>query len=260
MSSFSRRIVCALSTVIVATALATGTTAAAAAPSTQGLEDPGTFEIPTIGECRNYGLGVVAQQSDTTAPLPSCGTTHTSKVIATPVLSESTWAAGASAIHLAMVKACRPAYIAILGRTEKLRQKSAYEIAWYEPTQAQKDAGARWLRCDLILYGGYSLQPITRNAAPILEAYPLPNRVTSCLVGGDPIRLTVCSKTHRYRATGTYLVQRTYYPGTDTLYAIAQRECPSRVTTPRYWYAFWMDRNAWKAGDRTITCYSHTSS
>jgi len=260
MSPFSRRIVCALSTVICATALTAGTTATAAAPGTPQLEDPARFEIPTVGECHNYGLAVAAQESDTSAVVP-CGTTHTAKVIKTPLLPENlTWDSEASAIHLVMVKACLPAFRAILGRTERLRQKSAYEIVWFEPTQAQKDAGARWLRCDLVLYGGYSLQPITRNTAPILQAYPLPNRVTSCLVGGDPIRLTVCSKTHRYRATGTWLVERTYYPGHDGMLAIAKRRCPSLVTTPRYWYAFWMDRNAWKAGDRTITCYSHTSS
>jgi hypothetical protein len=261
MSKFSRRIVCALITAVLATALtATNATATESAPTGPTLLDP-NFEKPTVGECRNYGLGAVAGETNS-SPVVGCGTTHTSKVIAAPLLPDAlTWESSDEAIHLAMVKACLPAYRTKLGRTESLRQKSAYEIAWYEPTQTQKDNGARWLRCDLILYGGFTLQSITRNATPILPAAPLPKSVKSCLAGpDDSIRLTVCTKNHRYRATGTYLVERTYYPGRDGLIAIANRRCPSLVSTPHYWWAYWMDRNSWKAGDHTITCYSHTSS
>jgi hypothetical protein len=252
---------CALTTVLFATALAAGTTATAVAPGAPVLEDPARFEIPTVDECRNYGLAAVAGQTNS-SPVVGCGTTHTSKVIATPLLPDSlTWASSPDAIHLAMVKACLPAFRAKLGRTESLRQKSAYDIVWFEPTQVQKDSGARWLRCDLVLFGGATLQPITRNATPILPAAPLPNRVKSCIAGpDDSIRLTVCTKAHRYRATGTYLVVRDYYPGPDNLFTIAKNRCPNLVTTPRYWYATWMGKNSWKAGDHTITCYSHTSS
>jgi hypothetical protein len=261
MSTFSRRVSCARSTIVVASMLTAGATATAAAPGTPQLLDP-DFEKPTIGECHNYGMTVANQPTDT-SPVVPCGTTHTAKVLATPMLPASlTWeTATADAMNLALAKACLPAFNSILGRTEKLRQKSAYDIVTFVPTQAQKDAGARWMRCDLVLSGGYSLQPITRNTSPILHAYPLPKSVTSCLVGpDDTIRRTVCSKTHRYRATGTWLVERTYYPGHDALLSIARNRCPGLVTTPRWWFAWWMTRNMWKAGDRTITCYSHTSS
>lgn len=258
MSKFSRRIVCALTTAVFATAL-TASTTATAVEGGQQLEDPAVYQIPTIGECRNYGLAAVAPPTNE-SPIVGCGTTHTSKVIATPLLPDSlTWESPEPAIHLAMIKACFPAFNSKLGRTESLRQKSAYSMAWFYPTQAQKDAGARWLRCDLILLGGSTLQPITRNATPILPAAPLSKSVKSCLAGpADSIRLTVCSKTHRYRATGTWLVDRTYYPGPD-LAAIANRRCPSLVSTPRYYYWVAMGKDSWKAGDRTITCYSRTS-
>ena len=257
MSKFSRRIVCALTTAVFATAL-TATNAIATESGQTGptLLDP-NYEKPMVGRCRNYGLGAVAGQSNS-SPEVSCGTTHTSKVIATPLLPDAlTWESSAEAINLAMIKACLPAFRSKLGRTESLRQKSAYDIAWYEPTQTQKDMGARWLRCDLILFGGLTLQPITRNATPILPAAPLPRSVKSCLAGPiDSIRLTVCSKNHRYRATGTWLVDRTYYPD---LQAIANRRCPSLVSSPHDYYWTAMGRSSWKAGDHTITCYSHTS-
>lgn len=261
MSTFSRRITCALTTVIVTSVLSAGSTATAGAPRLPGVEDP-NFEKPTVGECHNYGLAVVDQFSDS-SPVVPCGSTHTAMVIATaPLPGTLEWeTATETQLRLAIVKACLPEFRSILGRTEKLRQKSAYNISWFAPTTAQREAGARWLRCDLILEGGYSLQPIKRNVAPILQAYPLPNAVASCIVGGDlNLRRTVCSKTHRYRATGTYLVQRTYFPGGPILFDIAKRECPSRVSTPRYWYALYMDRESWLAGDRTITCYTHTAS
>jgi hypothetical protein len=261
MSTFSRRIIGALSTILFATALTAGATATAATPGRPSLEPDPSFEIPTVGECRNYGLAAVAPSTNE-SPTVSCGDLHTSKVIATPLLPEAlTWESPETQIHLAMVKACLPAFRSILGRTERLRQRSAYEVAWFTPTQTQRDAGARWLRCDLVLYGGSTLMPIRRNAVPILPAAPLPKSVTSCLVGpDDAIRKTVCTKTHRYRAAGTWRVDWSYYPGHDALLRIAKNHCPSLVSTPRWWYAFWMDQNSWKAGDRIITCYSHTSS
>lgn len=257
MSQFSRRIICALTTAVLATMLSVGG-AIAATPSQPTLEPDPSYEIPTIGDCRHYGMAA-ASAATNSSPVVPCGDLHTAKVIATPLLPDGmTWASDAEAIRLVVAKACLPAFREILGRSEALRQKSAYDIVWFAPTQIQKDAGARWLRCDLVLLGGSTLMPIRRNAAPILQAAPLPKAVTSCLVG-DQAKQTVCTKTHRYRATGTWLVERTYYPGQAGLFDIAKRRCPSLVSTPRYWYAYWMTRNAWKAGDRTITCYSHTS-
>ena len=262
MSQISRRIICALTTAVFAATLTAGATARATGPGRAALEPGESFGIPTVGECRNYGLAAVAPPTNE-SPVVPCGELHTSKVIATPLLPDSlTWDSPGPAIHLAMAKACFPKFRSTLGRTERLRQMSAYDIAWFFPTEAQKLAGARWLRCDLVLYGGSTLMPIRRNAVPILQAAPLPRAVTSCLAGpDDDVRQTVCSKVHRYRATGTWLVERTYYPGHDALFDIAKRRCPSLVSTPRRWHARWMgDRSAWRAGDRTITCYSHTSS
>jgi hypothetical protein len=258
MSQVSRRIICALITAVLATMLTAGATATAATPGRPALEPNPSHQIPTVGDCRLYGMAA-ASAATNSSPVVPCGDLHTAKVIATPMLPDAlTWESDAVAIHLVMAKACLPAFRSILGRTERLRQKSAYDIVWFAPTQIQKDAGARWLRCDLVLLGGSTLMPIRRNAAPILQAAPLPKAVTSCLVG-DEEKQTVCTKTHRYRATGTWLVERTYYPGDAALFDIAKRRCPSLVSTPRYWYAYWMGRNSWKAGDRTITCYSHTS-
>lgn len=256
MSKFSRRIICALTTAVFATMLTTGATANAVEGGQQ-VPDP-YYEIPTVGDCYKYGMAV-ANAATNSSPVVPCGDLHTAKVIATPLLPGGlTWDSDPEAIHLAMAKACLPAFRSILGRTERLRQKSAYDIVWFVPTDDQKLAGARWLRCDLVLSGGSTLMPIRRNTAPILQAAPLPKAVTSCLVG-DEAKKTVCTKIHRYRATGTWLVDRTYFPGNAALFDIAKRRCPSLVSTPRHWYAWWMDRNSWKAGDRTITCYSHTS-
>jgi hypothetical protein len=262
MSTFSRRIVCALTIALLTTGLTGGTYAIAATPDrgAQGVLEPDPdFEKPPVGKCRNYGMAAVFEESNDSQTV-SCGTTHTSKVVGTPLLPDSlTWDSTDNAIQLAVLKGCLPAFRHYLGRTEALRHRSAYEFAWFEPTQTQKDAGARWIRCDLVLIGGLSLMPIKRNAIPILQAAPLPRSVTSCLAGSDPIRKTVCTKTHRYRATGTYLVDRSTYPGEDGMRTIANRRCPSRVSTPRSWYATWPRKNSWLAGNHTITCYSRTS-
>ena len=149
MSQISRRIICALTTAVFAATLTAGATARATGPGRAELEPGESFGIPTVGECRNYGLAAVAPPTNE-SPVVPCGELHTSKVIATPLLPDGlTWDSPAPAIRLAMLEAGLPKFRQLLGRTERLRQRSAYELAWFGPTQVQKDAGARWLEVHL---------------------------------------------------------------------------------------------------------------
>lgn len=239
--------------------LSAGLLAGPATLNTASAQEPDPhFEEPTVGECHDYGWATLISDSDTSAPV-ECSASHRAKVIAVMQLPESmTWDSDPVMIGHTIIKACNPEFESVLGRTEGLRHRSAYSLAYYVPTQEQKDAGARWLRCDLVLIGRQQLMPIPRDATPILHAPPLPASEARCLYG-DNLYLTVCSKNHRYKATGTYFVDRDTYPSRDTWVNIGRRKCPSRVTTSRYYFT-WPGRWSWRAlGDHTLICYSkHT--
>lgn len=236
---------------VVATLLAgAGTTTAAQAGPNQ--PDAG---IATVGECRSYSFDQAMRASENSAPV-ACSTSHTAKVLATPMLPDGMTYDDFAAMQRVMLRTCYPAFGRMLGRTDSLRHRSAYTIMWFIPTQAQRDRGARWLRCDLVLQGGRTLRPIPADVSPILGSAPLPNRVARCATAREV--LTTCNRAHEWRATGTYLVRRDAYPGNRTMSRIAQRTCPSRTST-RAWYAVWAPRARWQVGDKMIVCHSRTS-
>jgi len=235
-------------------ALVSGPGTASAAEESNGPH----YQQPSVGQCRNYTIDAAFKDSNN-SPVVACSTKHTAKVIAVPQLPSSlNWGSPMSSIERAMTKACYPKFEDILGRTTRVRARTSYTLMWFIPTQAQRDHGARWLRCDVAIWGGNVLQPLPTNKTPMLPASGIPNKVARCLVG-DQFLITVCAKTHRYRATDTTVVDRATFPGNKTLLAIAKKRCPNLVSTPRNYYATWPDKQIWNMGNHVIVCYSHTS-
>jgi len=126
---------------------------------------------------------------------------------------------------------------------------TAFVVAWFRPTRAQLDAGARWLRCDLIAYGGRTkLAPIPDQPT----ATPLRDSIRSCLTSGRGFR-TTCSRPHAWRATGVAKVRLAGYPGDQRMRQIAIQRCRDEVRQGKpYWFRWQVvDTNRW-----LITCYS----
>ncbi|HEY3016304.1 MAG TPA: septum formation family protein [Nocardioides sp.] len=238
--------------------LVSGPGTASAADSSRSMQLNGPhYQQPSVGQCRNYTWDAGLKDSNS-SPVVSCSKTHTARVIAVPMLPAGmTWSASADSLERVMMKACYPKFEKALGRTAKIRHRSAYGIMWFIPTRTQRSHGARWIRCDIALRGGQQLRPIPKDTAPMLPAGSLPDRIARCL-SGDQHLMTVCVKSHNYRATGATVVDRTRYPGSNTLFSIAKKRCPGLVNTRRY-YATWPTKNSWRAGDHVIVCYSHTS-
>jgi hypothetical protein len=244
----------------LAAAFLTILAALVAVPSTasaQGTGDP-MFEAPTIGECKNYTREQGAASTETSAPV-DCTTTHTAKVYDVVLLpSTLDWDSNESDLVRTSAKKCYPAWTETLGRTDKLRQMSAYSFYFFWPTQAQQEAGARWIRCDMTLYGGTKLMPLPVDTLPMLPPAPLPDNVAACRAG-DNLLLTTCDRSHRLRATGGVTLADGPYPGRKKFIKVATNRCPDLVTNNRGWHAFWPSRFFWKLGDRTLVCYTRTS-
>jgi hypothetical protein len=226
-----------------------------APPASAGAADGPGFEQPALGECRNLTLAEMYTVSDRTAPT-DCADPHTMLVIAVPHLPPAmSWSAPRAKLEAAFFRKCRPAWDEFLGRTEAAREMSAYSWAWYMPTKAQRDHGARWFRCDAILYGGTRALNLPEDTAPALPSTPLPDSVARCLTG--KLYMTACSRNHAWRATGSFRLRGAAFPSEKQFQAASVR-CESRVSSTGYRWQH--PRLAeWKLGNRTMVCYSKTT-
>lgn len=227
-------------------------------PAIAKVGDP-HFEEPTVGECHNYGIGSFTAASETSAPV-DCATSHTAKVIAVAMLPAGVTWANATTAQLTSItmKKCVPAYRAILGGgSDKNRHMSAYALGWFVPTQAQREGGAEWLRCDLVIIRGRSsLRPLPTDSAPFLPAKPFPKTVASCLTP-TTLYVTDCAGKHAYRATGSF-TRTGAYPSAKQLKQIVLQRCPKLVSTRSFGYTI-RDKTWWNLGDHSIVCFSKRS-
>jgi hypothetical protein len=229
----------------------------AAAPTARAA---GAGGKPAVGECRNITAAEAAAKSNTTAPIP-CSQAHNDRVIAVAKLPTGvTW--DQLSDHQVIkqgVKQCTPAFRHTLGQNDTVRDRSAYDFVFFQPTPAQITAGARWLRCDLVLRHASSLSKLPNDKVPALGGLPLSNKVARCLKGTDNLT-TTCSSTHRYRATGSFAVASKTFPGRKKLIAIGRNRCPSLVHSRNYLFT-WKPKLVWNlVHDQVIVCFTKTTS
>ncbi len=233
-----------------------GAALAAPLPASAGTEPDPHFEEPTVGECHNYGWSVYSSQSDTSAPV-GCGTKHTAKVFKVIQLpADVDWTATDEQLGALVSTKCNPTWKKWMGRDDVTIARSAYSAAWFRPTQAQRDAGARWLRCDIVLRKSKGLAPLPKNKAPMIPK-PLSKKVQKCL-NGKSYLTTSCSYKHQWKATGAFKMAKGKYPSTTKFGKVAASRCPKLTTGRTYLYEY-PGKTQWKSGYRIMVCYTKTT-
>lgn len=226
------------------------TTSTAAARGTDPLAG-----APTVGECHKLTLKGLYKKSDSSRKV-RCSREHTSRVVKVLQLPAGvTWSASNDKLTRIATRKCRPSWEKTLGGTYRSRDMSSYSTAWFMPTAAQRDRGARWFSCHLVLWGGSSsLAPLPTDKVPALGALPHPDNVAACLTKQTR---TTCQRKHVWRATGNFVVDKKKFPGDRALRRAAIHRCPARVSTDRY---LWTYRSSilWNMGDHVVVCYSKT--
>ena len=218
---------------------------------------------PAVGQCRQLALSQIGKASNQTAPI-SCAEAHNSRVIAVPTLPKGVgWhdLMKGGRVYAQAVSLCYPAFRATLGQTNAVRDRTAYTWLYFIPTDQQRAAGQRWIRCDLALHHASQYAALPNDHVPALNDSSPAARVARCLrqVNGS-LLTTSCSATHSYRATGTFSVSRTRYPGKITLLQLGRSRCPSMVRSDSNFRWTWNNRTIWNRGhNHTVVCYTHTS-
>jgi hypothetical protein len=235
-------------------ALAAAGLFAAAAPTAAA-----TGGKPAVGECRSLTATQAAARTDTTSPI-SCTTAHDDRVIAVPDLPAGVTWADLSDRQIAKqgIKACAPKLRKALGQNDLVRDRSAYGFVFFQPTADQIAAGARWLRCDIVLRHGSTLADLPADRTPALSGLPLSNQIARCLKGTSHLT-TTCSSKHSYRATGSFTVASHAFPGRKALIRAGRASCPSRVNSRSYLFT-WQPKLIWNlVHNRTVVCFTKTT-
>jgi hypothetical protein len=157
---------------------------------------------------------------------------------------------------------CRPKVNAMLGRTDAVRDSSAYELVWFFPTKTQREHGARWMSCSVVLRQAFRLAKLPTDKTPMLPSGKLGDRIHRCLLA-DTSRVvtTRCAARHGWRATGSFVISSKSYPGAKAVNRKARSKCATRVQPGKAYRWTYSSKIDWQVGgDHAVICFSKTSS
>lgn len=250
-------------TLVAVAVTATSTTAltVSSAPSLAGAPDGPDFGAPTVGACST----MTPMQADARADkstVVSCSQTHTAKVAGVVQLPDGLAYPKTGRVYRAMVDTCKPKWNKLLGRTHAVRDSSAYQLVWFTPTKTQRQHGARWVSCSVVLRQGSKLARLRTDQTPLLPSGKLGDRIHRCLLATTSAAITTrCSAEHGWRATGSFVIASKKYPGAKAVDRTARTKCASRTNQRKaYRWTYWTKVNWQVGGDHAVICYSKTTS
>jgi Septum formation len=243
-----------LAVAVAATALTLGIT-----PADALATDGPMYGAPTVGTCSVMTAQQTGLQTDKSTVVP-CTHKHTAKVAGVVQLPAKVgYGDSFQTLYRVVADRCLPKVDVLLGRTNGVRDSSAYIPIWFVPTRKQRRHGARWVSCSIVLAHATKLAPLPTDKSPLLPSGNLGNQVARCLKTlGGTLYTTGCRATHQWRATGTLAVSGAY-PGRKALNKIARRKCVSRVHSRTYRWLY-LDKITWNVGhDHAVVCFTKTT-
>lgn len=247
--------------------------AVAAAVLTACGEDPPeevSTDPPETGACRLLDADDVAQPSDDTETVP-CTEEHTAETFLVEDFPADLHDLDAddAALGAHVYDTCTPAFMEFLRADESAVMRSILSWAWFGPSEAAWEAGARWFRCDVV-GGGEQLtdyRPLPETAEGLLEGMPGDEWMVCAAgktVNGSP--KVPCSEPHTWRAVTTIKVGEAdeEYPG-DRIVEVTTRDyCSDSVGAwlgypASYDFGYtWFKQAEWEAGNRRSVCWAQT--
>jgi hypothetical protein len=226
------------SSIATAAALLLGAGLLALLPAGPAGADP-AFQQPVAGSCYAYPAGQLRERSDPSAPV-SCAGPHTAQAIAVIAVDPSVPVGKAARRYLPQ---CYAAMRQALGGDPARIARTAYGITLFGPDAAQLAAGARWLRCDLVLPGGRRLEQLP---TPLLaQRGRIPASVERC-ASKRGTQATVCSRPHTQRAGRAVVVKGSRWPGRVGFQRRVRCGAGATLSYP--------GKVQWKAGLRAAVC------
>jgi hypothetical protein len=210
---------------------------------------------PAVGQCFDVNRAELQPTTYTEAAV-DCSAPHTSVVLAVATLPSGMSYDGGDARRWRLLgETCLRDARHALGTSTVGFGLTAYNFGFFLPTGEQQAAGARWLRCDLVLRDGDRPLPLPDNLE--VGSFPFSRQVSRCLAGHD-LHVTACAERHTYRSTWAAEIRGAHYPSRTSWLATGRSLCSRGVSTPRDYRFTWATKAMWQTGDHTLVCYSRS--
>jgi hypothetical protein len=227
---------------------------------------------PDVGACRMLAPDDVSQPSNDSDPV-ACAQPHTAETYAVgPLPAEFDHASYDDGQVAAFAfRTCTSKFIRFTGADESLAMRTILSWAWFSPSEAAWNAGARWYRCDVI-GGGDQIRTyvdLPDTARGLLLGRPDDDWMV-CAQGGTvsgSVKVP-CSDKHNWRAVTTIVLgaQSDPYPGDQAVQSRTRDFCSKSVGAwldypVNYDYGYsWFHEREWDAGNRRSVCWARTES
>ncbi len=228
---------------------------------------PATAAEPSIGACY-VDTKAALKQASSAAPAVDCTSKHTAETYYVRTMPESfglpskaSTAKRLSASEPCTVKAMN-AYVGFPDR----KLPSRFQTAVRFPTDAQWQAGERWMRCDVVLQGGTSLVNLTKPVAEVVAAAPS-EQFDFCTPGTPNAKNTSAFPCNKPKKNWIMVLDRelgkagSKFPGTRNVEKRTRSLCKAQGKAwngkQKYpgWWAIWPTSKGWKEGRRSAQCF-----
>lgn len=217
----SRRIALALVALLALAGLVGGGPAYA---GTAAEDDP-MLGAPAVGEC--YDLTAKqAWKPSTTEKTVDCSEKHTLLIGAVGEIPQPAWDDD-DARFRAVKKICDPFWDKYYTLEDPRSYMTLLQGILLYPTEAQQDAGARWVSCEIGVLAGDTLLPLTRSGPPKATRKPA-DSIARCADANN--QWIPCSKRHAWRSTYAFGVKA---KGSDTKVRVTLEKAAGRRCGPR---------------------------
>jgi hypothetical protein len=249
----------------------TGCTESAGPPADGAADAVVTVDPPEAGQCRILTPADVAEPDNDTEPVP-CTAAHTAETYLVGAFEGKAARAGYDdpVLGAQVFRSCDRRYRRFTGADESLALRSVLSWAWFRPSEAAWEAGARWYRCDVVGGGEASaaMVGLPRTTEGILLGRP-GDRWMACVDGetvtGAP--RVPCTEEHTWRAVSAVVVgeEEDEYPGDRLVEVLTRDYCSDWVGAWMsypidYEFAYtWFHEGEWQAGNRRSVCWAKTA-
>lgn len=233
-----------------------------------GLVAPASASAePVVGACYAYPKSTLEDVSSPAEPI-ACTTKHTAETYYVRTLPDSFGlpSKASAAKRLSAGEPCTVAAMnAYLGMPDR-KLPSRFQTAVLFPTNAQWQAGERWMRCDVVLQGGTALVALTKPAAEVVAAAP-PEQFDFCTPGTPNAKNTSAFPCNKPKINWIKVLDRdlgqpgSAFPGTRTVENRTRALCKVQGKAwngkEKYpgWWAIWPTAKGWKEGRRSAQCF-----
>ena len=231
---------------------------------------PTDDDAPALGACRVLEPDDVEQPSNATASV-DCTDEHTAETYAVGQLPDSFDDAEYDDAELGAwaYSKCSKAFADFLGADESLVMRTVVSWAWFRPSKAAWDDGARWYRCDVVGGGEQSKEYVALPTTAKGLLLGKPKDAWLVCADGPTVAGSVkvpCSQPHQWRAVTTISLgdQGDDYPGDRVVEVTTRDFCSKSVGAwlnypVDYDYGYtWFHEAEWEAGNRRSVCWART--